>query len=125
VIVAAIVLMLLLSEFGISIAPVPGAAGVAGVAVGLAAPGVAHDLITGISVLLDNQLRVGDAVEIAGMDRWEADTDVIRAHVPVAASAQASTRREWLARVKAGLDSAGVPNPTRRIRLLAGASNGG
>jgi small conductance mechanosensitive channel len=212
VILSAIVLMLLLSEFGISIAPLLGAAGVAGVAIGLAAQGVARDLITGVSLLLDNQIRVGDSVElggksgtveavtlrsvrlreydgtvhfvhngeigtvtnrslgpvyavldvaidadadvtaareiieksavtlqedsrigsqisgpveIAGLDRWEGDTVVIRARLPVAPSAQASLRREWLARVKAGLDSAGVPNPTQRIRLLSDGSSRG
>jgi len=50
---------------------------------------------------------------------------VIRARLPVAPSAQAALRREWLARVKAGLDSAGIPNPTQRIRLLSGASQSG
>ena len=207
VVVVAVVLMLLLSEFGISIAPLLGAAGVAGVAIGLASQGVARDLIGGFSLLLDNQLRVGDVVEIAGksgtveavtlrsvrlreydgtvhfirngeigtvtnhslgpvyavldvaidadadvalareiignagvalqadprigsqvtgpveiagMDRWDGDAVVIRARLPVAPSAQAALRREWLARVKAGLDSAGVPNPTQRIRLLSG-----
>ena len=209
--VVLIVLMLLLSEFGISIAPLLGAAGIAGVALGLAAQGIARDFLRGVALLLDNQLRVGDAVEIAGksgtveavtlravrlreydgtvhfvhtgeigtvtnrslgpvysvldiaidadadvvlarqiiekaaqslqaeppfgsqvggpveiagVDRWDGDTVMIRARLPVAASAQAPLRREWLARVKAGLDSAGVPNPTQRIRLLSGGSQG-
>ena len=43
-----------------------GAAGVAGVAVGLAAQGIARDFIRGLSLLIDNQIRVGDAVEVAG-----------------------------------------------------------
>jgi small conductance mechanosensitive channel len=64
--VALIVLMLLLDEVGISIAPLLGAAGIAGVAVGLAAQTVARDFLRGFALLLDNQLRVGDLVEIAG-----------------------------------------------------------
>ena len=63
---AAVVLMLVLSSFGISIAPLLGAAGIAGVAAGLAAQGIARDIIRGLSLLIDNQIRVGDTVEIAG-----------------------------------------------------------
>jgi len=66
VVLIAVVVMLILSNFGISIAPLLGAAGVAGVAVGLAAQGIARDFIRGLSLLIDNQIRVGDSVEIAG-----------------------------------------------------------
>ena len=66
VVLIAVVVMLILSNFGISIAPLLGAAGVAGVAVGLAAQGIARDFIRGLSLLIDNQIRVGDVVEIAG-----------------------------------------------------------
>lgn len=66
VVLVAVVLMLILSNLGISIAPLLGAAGVAGVAVGLAAQGIARDYIRGLSLLIDNQIRVGDSVEIAG-----------------------------------------------------------
>ncbi len=62
----ALVLMLVLSNLGISIGPLLGAAGIAGVAAGLAAQGIARDIIRGLSVLIDNQIRVGDVVEIAG-----------------------------------------------------------
>lgn len=62
----ALVAMLLLSAIGINIAPLLGAAGIAGVAIGLAGQGVAKDFIRGFSLLVDNQIRVGDAVEVAG-----------------------------------------------------------
>lgn len=203
--VALIVVMLLLTEFGISIAPLLGAAGIAGVAIGLAAQSVARDFLRGFSLLLGNQLRVGDVVEIAGksgaveeltlgyvrlrefdgtvhfvrtgqietvtnrsfgrvyavldvavdtdadlgasmrvmrdaadalaadpewrsrvagpveiagIERWEGDAVVLRARVPTEPHSQAVVRRELLARVKAGLDAAGVPNPTQRLRLV-------
>jgi small conductance mechanosensitive channel len=66
IVVLAMMVMLVLSNFGVSIAPLLGAAGVAGVAVGLAAQGIARDFIRGLSLLIDNQIRVGDTVEIAG-----------------------------------------------------------
>jgi small conductance mechanosensitive channel len=58
--------MLVLSEFGISITPLLGAAGVAGVAVGLGAQTLAKDFIRGFGLLLDNEVRVGDRVDLAG-----------------------------------------------------------
>jgi small conductance mechanosensitive channel len=66
IVLIALVLMLVLSELGLSIAPLLGTAGVAGIAFALAAQGIARDLLAGISLLVDNKLRVGDDVEIAG-----------------------------------------------------------
>lgn len=200
-----IVIMLLLSEFGISIAPLLGAAGIAGVAIGLAAQGIARDFLRGFSLLLDNHLRVGDQVEIAGrsgsveevtlrhvklreydgtvhfvrtgeidtvtnrsygrvfavldvaidstadperamqvvrecadamaadavyatrlagpvevagIDRWDDDTVMIRARIAVVPNSQAAVRREWLTRVKAGFERDGIPNPTQRLLVV-------
>jgi len=61
-----VVLMLVLSEFGVSITPLLGAAGVAGIAFGLGAQTLAKDFIRGFGLLFDNQVRVGDRVELAG-----------------------------------------------------------
>lgn len=58
--------MLALSELGISIAPILGAAGVVGIAVGFAAKSLIQDYFNGIFLLLENQIRQGDAVEISG-----------------------------------------------------------
>ena len=52
--------MLVLSELGISIAPILGAAGVAGIAVGFGAQSLVKDYFTGIILLLENQVRLGD-----------------------------------------------------------------
>ena len=58
--------MLVLSELGISIAPFLGAAGVVGIAVGFGAQSLVKDFFSGFFMLLENQIRVGDAVELAG-----------------------------------------------------------
>ncbi|MFH2139969.1 MAG: mechanosensitive ion channel family protein [Pseudomonadota bacterium] len=58
--------MLTLSELGVSIAPILGAAGVVGIAVGFAAKSLIQDYFNGIFLLLENQIRQGDAVEISG-----------------------------------------------------------
>jgi small conductance mechanosensitive channel len=197
-----VVLMMLLSALGISVTPLLGAASVAGVAIGLAAQGIARDFLRGFSMLLDDEIRVGDVVEIAGksgiveevtlrrvrlreydgtvhfvptgqvdivtnrsygmafavldvavdttadtgkameiirqcgeglrndaqfaaritgpidvagIERWDDDTVVIRSRLPVAPNAQVPVRRELLARVKAAFERESIPNPTQRL----------
>jgi moderate conductance mechanosensitive channel len=58
--------MLVLSEFGISIAPILATAGVVGVAVGFGAQSLIKDYFNGFFLLLENQIRQGDVVEAAG-----------------------------------------------------------
>lgn len=58
--------MLVLSELGISIAPILAAAGVVGIAVGFGAQSLVKDYFTGLFLLLENQVRQGDVVEVAG-----------------------------------------------------------
>jgi small conductance mechanosensitive channel len=78
---------------------------------------------TADAIRADAQLapQVLGTVEMAGLERWDGDTIVIRARLPVAPGAQAPIRREWLARVRVALEDAGVPNPTQRIQLLRNA----
>ena len=57
----------ILSVIGLSLAPLLGAAGVAGVALGFAAQGLMKDYITGVGLLLSNQIRRGDVVKVAGL----------------------------------------------------------
>lgn len=58
--------MLVLSELGISVAPILGAAGVVGIAVGFGAQSLVKDYFTGFFLLLENQIRQGDVIDIAG-----------------------------------------------------------
>ncbi|MDO9636562.1 MAG: mechanosensitive ion channel, partial [Thiobacillus sp.] len=58
--------MLVLSQLGISIAPILAAAGVLGIAIGFGAQSLVKDYFTGLFLLLENQVRQGDVVEIAG-----------------------------------------------------------
>lgn len=64
--IVVVVIMLALSEMGVSIAPLLATAGVAGIAIGFGAQSVVKDYFTGIVMLLENQIRQGDIVEVAG-----------------------------------------------------------
>ena len=56
--------MMLLEEFHLDIKPVLAAAGVAGVALGFGAQNLVQDFLGGFFILLENQIRVGDVVQI-------------------------------------------------------------
>jgi small conductance mechanosensitive channel len=57
---------LVLGELGISVAPILATAGVAGVAIGFGAQSLIRDYFTGFFLLLDDEVRQGDVVELAG-----------------------------------------------------------
>lgn len=58
--------ILCLAELGISIAPLLATAGVAGIAIGFGAQSLVKDYFTGFVMLIENQIRQDDIVEIAG-----------------------------------------------------------
>ncbi|MCU0763494.1 MAG: mechanosensitive ion channel family protein [Hydrogenophaga sp.] len=64
VVVSAIAGMLVLAELGVSVAPILGAAGVVGLAVGFGAQSLVKDFFTGFFILLEDQIRQGDVVQL-------------------------------------------------------------
>lgn len=64
VVVSLIAGMLVLAELGVSVAPILGAAGVVGLAVGFGAQSLVKDFFTGFFLLLENQIRQGDVVQL-------------------------------------------------------------
>jgi small conductance mechanosensitive channel len=58
--------MLILGELGISVAPILATAGVAGIAIGFGAQSLIKDYFNGFFLLLDDQVRQGDVVDVAG-----------------------------------------------------------
>jgi small-conductance mechanosensitive channel len=66
VVVVLVAGMLILNELGISIAPILATAGVAGIAIAFGAQSLIKDYFTGFFLLLEDQVRVGDVVELAG-----------------------------------------------------------
>lgn len=67
VVITLIAGMLVLGQLGISVAPILGAAGVVGVAVGFGAQSLVKDYFSGLFLLLENQMRHGDVVTVAGI----------------------------------------------------------
>jgi small conductance mechanosensitive channel len=59
-------MMMILQNLGVEISAVLAAAGVVGIAVGFGSQQLVQDVISGFFLLVENQIRVGDVVSIAG-----------------------------------------------------------
>jgi small-conductance mechanosensitive channel len=62
-----VILLMVLSEVGVSVGPVLAGFGVVGIAVGFGAQFLIRDLIAGIFILMENQYRVGDVASVGGV----------------------------------------------------------
>ena len=65
--VGVVTVLMVLSEIGVNIAPLLAGAGILGVAIGFGSQKLVQDLITGIFLLLENAVQVGDWVNAAGL----------------------------------------------------------
>ncbi|MGA9672065.1 MAG: mechanosensitive ion channel family protein [Terracidiphilus sp.] len=65
--IAAIATLQVMAAFGVNLAPLLASAGVAGVAIGLAAQSIVKDMLNGIIILIEDQFDVGDTVRLAGV----------------------------------------------------------
>jgi moderate conductance mechanosensitive channel len=59
--------MMVLSQIGVNIGPLLAGAGIVGVAIGFGSQTLVRDLITGIFLLLENAMQVGDVVTVSGL----------------------------------------------------------
>ncbi|MCL4179604.1 MAG: mechanosensitive ion channel family protein [Verrucomicrobia bacterium] len=61
-----VILVMLLGKFGVEIGPIIAAAGIVGLAVGFGAQNLVQDVISGFFILLEDQVRMGDVVQLDG-----------------------------------------------------------
>ena len=66
VVILIVAAVTILGELGVQIGPLLAAAGIAGLAVGFGAQSLVKDVINGFFILLEDQIRVGDVVKVAG-----------------------------------------------------------
>ncbi|MCD6204197.1 MAG: mechanosensitive ion channel family protein [Candidatus Marinimicrobia bacterium] len=66
VIIITIASIIILSELNINIGPILAGAGILGLAIGFGAQSLVKDIISGFFILLADQIRIGDVVEVAG-----------------------------------------------------------
>jgi small conductance mechanosensitive channel len=61
-----LILLVVLSEVGIDIGPLLAAAGVVGLAIGFGAQTLVKDIITGVFILIEDTIAIGDVVDLGG-----------------------------------------------------------
>ena len=66
VVIMTVAVMMILGEFGIELGPILAAAGIVGLAIGFGAQHLVQDVISGFFIIVDDSIRVGDVVNIAG-----------------------------------------------------------
>jgi len=64
VVLIAVVVLITLSELGINIGPLLAGAGVIGLAIGFGSQALVKDIITGMFILIEDQIAVGDVVKV-------------------------------------------------------------
>jgi len=64
-VIGTVAAMLVLAEIGVSLAPLLGAAGVVGLAIGFGAQSLVKDYFTGFFILFEDQVRTGDVIKVA------------------------------------------------------------
>jgi len=67
ILVSIVVIMTILSEIGVNIAPLLAGASIVGVAIGFGSQKLVQDFITGIFLLLENAMQVGDTITASGL----------------------------------------------------------
>ena len=65
--IVAVVGLTALSEIGVNVAPLLAGAGIVGLAIGFGSQKLVQDLITGLFLLLENAVQVGDNVSVSGL----------------------------------------------------------
>jgi small conductance mechanosensitive channel len=66
-IIGVVVSLQFLAAVGVNLAPLLASAGVAGIALGLAAQNIVRDMLNGMLILIEDQFNVGDTVRLAGV----------------------------------------------------------
>ena len=67
VIFSFVALLMILGELGIQLGPLLATAGIGALAIGFGAQSLVKDVINGFFIILENQYRIGDAIDVAGV----------------------------------------------------------
>lgn len=67
ILIGTVTALVVLSEIGVNTAPLLAGAGVVGIAIGFGSQSLVRDVITGLFLLLEDSMQVGDVVELGGL----------------------------------------------------------
>lgn len=66
-VIIAVIVLTALSEIGVNVAPLLAGAGILGIAIGFGSQKLVQDVITGLFLLLESTVQVGDTVTVSGL----------------------------------------------------------
>jgi small conductance mechanosensitive channel len=78
-VLALTVALIVLSELGVNIAPLLAGAGIVGIAIGFGSQALVKDIITGLFILVEDTLAIGDVVDVGGDHSGVVEAISIRA----------------------------------------------
>ncbi len=67
ILISFIAALMILGELGIQLGPLLATAGIGALAIGFGAQSLVKDVISGFFIILENQYRIGDVIEVAGV----------------------------------------------------------
>jgi small conductance mechanosensitive channel len=68
IVIYAVILLMILSVFGVDIRPILAGAGVIGLAIGFGAQSLVKDFVSGLFILVEDQYGIGDTVKIGSFE---------------------------------------------------------
>ena len=77
-ILVVVILMTVMSSFGVDIGPLIASAGIIGIAVGFGAQALVRDVLSGVFFLIDDAFRVGEYIELENDMRGEVENISVR-----------------------------------------------
>lgn len=128
IIIIIVAVMMIVGELGIEIGPLIAGAGIVGLAVGFGGQYLIRDIITGLFLMLENQYRIGDVVDIEGLSGSVEDIslrkttlrnlDGIVHHIPHGSITKVSNLSKDFARVNIDMGVAYSTNIEHLIRVI-------
>ena len=67
IIITFVAVLMIIGELGIQLGPLLATAGIGALAIGFGAQSLVKDVISGFFIILENQYRIGDVIEVAGV----------------------------------------------------------
>ena len=123
--------MMILSEFGINAGPLIAGAGILGIGLGFGAQYIIRDFLAGLFIMMENQYRVGDVIEVAGISGGVVDItlrktvlrdiDGVVHHIPNGEIKTASNKSQDFSRVHLKIGVAYKEDIDRVIKVLNNA----
>lgn len=128
IVIIILAVLMILQEAGIKIGPILAGAGIAGVAIGFGGQYLIKDIITGLFLIIENQYRIGDVVNINSTGGTVQDISLRKTtlrdldgtvhHIPHGTITQVSNLSQDFARVNLDIGVSYNTNLERLIEII-------